>query len=319
MPATLKTVAQACGVDVSTVSRALRGDPRVAGETVERVRKAAEKLGYRPNLGARALQAGATRTVWCLVGSLDIAFERSLAQGAAVAVEAAGYDLLLASHRDDDQAYERLLMRLDQGVADAAVIIPGNRRHPRSPALTALLERRYPLVFLDRSPGGEEIPTVTTDNAGATTELVRRLAAAGAKRLAVLIGDSNDVATVRRESSLREAVRLGLPVSRAPDAAWLAAGSGCLGVISTAQGTVHHFCAEHADLLRSTELRFAAFDTWVGEPHPASLALVAVQDFAGMARRAAERVLAAVADPAAWSPAVERLPPLRIDEVRARF
>ena len=64
MPATLKDVAQACSVDVSTASRALRGDPRVAPDTVARLRSAADRLGYRPNLAARALRAGATRTVW---------------------------------------------------------------------------------------------------------------------------------------------------------------------------------------------------------------------------------------------------------------
>lgn len=319
MPVTLKIVAQACGVDLSTVSRALRGDPRVASDTVLRVRAAAERLGYRANLGARALQAGATRIVWCVVGSLESTFERSLAQSAAVAVEAAGYDLLLVTHRDDDRVYERLLARLDQSVADAALVIPGTHVHPRSVALQALLRRRYPLVFLDRSPGLAEAPTVTTDNAAATKELVRRLAAAGVRRLAVCIDDANDVATTRRESALREANRLGLSVTSKPSAAWLAAGRGVLGVFATSQGEVHALCAAHADQLRGTELRFAVFDTWVGEPYPAPLALVAVQDFAGMARRAAERALAAVADPAAWSPVVERLPPLRIVAVTARF
>ena len=69
MSVTLKIVAQACGVDLSTVSRALRGDPRVASDTVVRVRTAAERLGYRANLGARALQAGATRIGAAAVGT----------------------------------------------------------------------------------------------------------------------------------------------------------------------------------------------------------------------------------------------------------
>ena len=45
---TIVTIAEACGVTDGTVSRALRGDPRVREETRRRVLQAAERLGYRP-------------------------------------------------------------------------------------------------------------------------------------------------------------------------------------------------------------------------------------------------------------------------------
>lgn len=60
---TIKDVATAAGVTAGTVSRALRGDPRVIESTRRRILEAADKLGYRPNLQARGLQTGRTGAI----------------------------------------------------------------------------------------------------------------------------------------------------------------------------------------------------------------------------------------------------------------
>ncbi len=60
---TIKDVAAAAGVTAGTVSRALRGDPRVIESTRRRIVEAAERLGYRPNLQARGLQTGRTGAI----------------------------------------------------------------------------------------------------------------------------------------------------------------------------------------------------------------------------------------------------------------
>jgi DNA-binding LacI/PurR family transcriptional regulator len=320
MPATLKDIALACSVDVSTASRALRGDPRVAPDTVERLRAAADRLGYRPNLAARALRAGATKTVWFLTGSFNAVNERLLVRSAAQTLEAGGFDLLLAEFRDDI-GYERLLGRLDQGLADAALIIAGGDAHPDSPTLRALLARHYPLVFLDRSPGWDGVPTVTSDNIGATRELVQRLATTGIRRVLFCEWGDNVVGNTRCTTTIAEAQRLGLSTARSRDLdrAWLTNGDGPLGVVASSQADIHLWCTENAEVIRTCELRFAAFDDWAGEPYPAPVAFVAIQDFAGMAERAAQRLLGQVADESAWSAAVERRPLLRIDEIRARL
>ena len=63
----LKELANSLGIDVSTVSRALRDDKRVKPETRERVRMVAEKLDYRPHALARALKGGRTGRVAVLL------------------------------------------------------------------------------------------------------------------------------------------------------------------------------------------------------------------------------------------------------------
>ena len=54
-------IAQSLGVSPSTVSRALRSDPRISAETRQRVEEAAEKVGYRPNPLVSALMASRRR------------------------------------------------------------------------------------------------------------------------------------------------------------------------------------------------------------------------------------------------------------------
>ena len=319
MTTTLRTVAEACGIDISTVSRALRGDPRVAATTVTQVQAVAERLGYRPNLAARALQAGSTRTVWLITGSLEAGVERLLASEAAAAIEPAGYDLLIASHHDQSLAFERLCGRLEQGVTDAALVIAPNSAMPASPALERLIARRWPLVFLDRSPGSDQYPTVTSDNAGATRSLVQRLAADGAKRLAICPGPNNTVASMRTLTASAEAQRLGLDVMTNPNASWLTSAHSSLAIFATSQHEIHAFCRHNANHLRNVQLTAAVFDAWIGEPHPMQSVVVGVQDFAALATRAAHRVLAAIADPLAWSSANDHLPPLRIDKIDSRF
>jgi len=54
---TLKDVAKAAGLSVSAVSYALRGAPNIPPATVERVRRVAEQLGYRPQPRVAELMA----------------------------------------------------------------------------------------------------------------------------------------------------------------------------------------------------------------------------------------------------------------------
>ena len=71
MKTTLKNLAAAVGVDVSTISRALRDDPRVKQITKDKITKKAREMGYTPNLAARSLVVGKSKTIWFMVPSLN--------------------------------------------------------------------------------------------------------------------------------------------------------------------------------------------------------------------------------------------------------
>src|SRR5271165_4247185 len=63
-------IAQQLGVASSTVSRALRGDPRIGAQMRRRVEDVAEKMGYRPNPLVSALMANRRRRGG--IGEVDV-------------------------------------------------------------------------------------------------------------------------------------------------------------------------------------------------------------------------------------------------------
>ena len=91
----IKDVARTVGVSTATVSRALRGLPRVSDETRVRVLKAAAELDYVASPSAAGLASGQTRAVGVIVPFVTRWFYASVVQGAEELLREAGYDLLL--------------------------------------------------------------------------------------------------------------------------------------------------------------------------------------------------------------------------------
>jgi DNA-binding LacI/PurR family transcriptional regulator len=300
---TLKSLATACGVDVSTASRALRGDPRVAAATRAAVEAAARRLDYRPNLAGRRLQAGRTGTVWFVSSALGNVREREPAEHASRLLAKAGYDTLIAVHLGEVEAYRRIIGRLDQGVTDGVLIIPSFGEDVEVPLFQELLRRRYPLCLLDRWFTGLAAPGVTTDNHAAGAALARGLLDLGAEQVVVDLPGINTVQQARRDGALSV---LGNRAAMTPTA-------GHIGLLCNSQYEMQRLLPRFA--ARGRRLCVAVFDDWRGDPYPAHTALAAIQDFPGMAARAVERLLAMIAAPAAWKPGIDLVPIARTETI----
>ena len=90
----IKDVARSVGVSTATVSRALRGLPRVSESTRDRVLRAAAELDYVASPSAAGLAGGRTRAVGVVVPFVSRWFFATVAQGAEAPLREAGYDLL---------------------------------------------------------------------------------------------------------------------------------------------------------------------------------------------------------------------------------
>lgn len=90
--ASLKDIAEATGVSIRTVSRALKNDGYVSPDTRKKIRKAAENLGYRANLAARSLKTGKTYEVAAILQSMDELYMTKLA-GFEQTMREAGYSV----------------------------------------------------------------------------------------------------------------------------------------------------------------------------------------------------------------------------------
>jgi DNA-binding LacI/PurR family transcriptional regulator len=300
----LSDLAEELGLDISTVSRALRGDPRVKPETRERVASRAESLGYMPNLRARALAEGRSRTVWLVLPGFEDPVERLPASFAGRWFFERDYDLLLAPHHDDPRIYARILGRLASGGADGAILMPGPsaRRGDGILAERPLIESGFPFAYLDRSVPGVAAPVVTTDNAAAGAALAAAAFEAAAARgspLALAI-DAFDPGRNPVEAARSEGWRAGMAERRVPvlasagasgdsaGAALASAGPGAaIAIAASAEATIVGARLALPSALSSKPAFAAAFDEWDGKDSAFKGAFIAIQDFEAMANAVA--------------------------------
>src|SRR6476660_2860896 len=109
---TLADVAREAGVAISTASRSFTNPPRVNARTRERIVEAADRLGYRPNALARALESGRTRTVGLVVSDITNPHFFGLIRGAEQQAATAGYTLVLADTRQSPERELEVIARI---------------------------------------------------------------------------------------------------------------------------------------------------------------------------------------------------------------
>lgn len=292
---TLKMLAEMAEVDISTVSRALSGDPRVRSETRERIQKLARKHNYRPNLAARHLVAGRTSTILFIISSFENRYEREAALPAAEILRESGYDLFTALSANDYAIEQRLLNRLRQGVADGALLIPGGSGDPQP--LQELRRERRPLILIDRNVPGSGAPLVTTDNAAASAELVRLCHASGCRSFLIDFHHNNSVSRLRQSAAAAEVLRLGARLLTLQQATGADAPAEPWAVVSNSQAdALTTLGACHPAWLQQP-FYISVFDTWAGEPYPAQEVFVAVQDFVALGQQATSLLLQMLAHP----------------------
>lgn len=314
MAAKLLDLARALHLDISTVSRALRNDPRVQEATRARVRDAAASMGYRPNQIAKRLAEGKTRTVWMVLPGLSSPIEREPAEHAAAAFFGAGYDMLVAQHRGDPAIYERLLNRLREGVADGALLLPASG--PTQPMETALADFHFPMVFVDRHPENlsQTVDVVTTDNDQAAYELTCRVIAAGAMKVAVKFDSDNEPTRQRLNGALRALAEKGIP--RVESGPGPEETGETWGLVTTCQSDLLAVREQHPDW---PIVYGGVFDQWSGTSHPFRQIQVCIQDFKNMAEKAARILLDRIAGDNESPAGVKVVPCLGFQTISAYF
>ncbi|WP_328497421.1 LacI family transcriptional regulator [Streptomyces sp. NBC_00414] len=183
---TSRDVAQAAGVSQAAVSLVLgekwRG--RVSERTAERVREAARELGYRPNLAARNLRLGSTRTVLLVVPALTTEFFAGVYTGAARVAAEHGFGVVLYPSPEGigpaRDPFASAQAALDGVIASSMA----------ADALSAIRGDQLPLVMLDSDPAGSTgAATVNLDIRDGVRQVAEHLLALGHRRFLHLAAD----------------------------------------------------------------------------------------------------------------------------------
>ena len=106
-------VARRAGVSQSAVSRVFTPGGSASKRTVEKVRQAAQEMGYRPNVLARAMITGKSRIIGLVVAYLDNQFYPLAVERLSVALQKQGYHVLVfmapTSNSDVEQVVQEIL------------------------------------------------------------------------------------------------------------------------------------------------------------------------------------------------------------------
>jgi LacI family transcriptional regulator len=229
---TSRDIAREAGVSQPTVSRALRGDPRVAPATVALVRRTARRLGYVPDAAAQSLITRRTGTVAIVVADITNPFYPELVEALHDDLGRTGHRTVLLNERTDARGVDTLMRA---GVVDGAIVATATLDDRTR---TLLRDERAPIVQLVREVEGVDRDAVVSDNPGGAALAAELLARLGHARIGQISGPP-DTSTARdRDRGFAAALqRLRLPL----DPSLRRAGE-------YAHRTGHQWCLELLDL-----------------------------------------------------------------------
>ncbi|NMA76931.1 MAG: LacI family transcriptional regulator [Actinomycetales bacterium] len=192
---TIKDIAAEAGVALGTASRALSGNGSVAAGTRERVLDAAERLNYIPNAQARSLRSERTETIGLLIPDVRNPFFAELAHVVEREARASGLSVVLCSANEDPELMREYMLVLRRQRVDGIIVAPFSTAHV---TLHTVQQAGMPLVFVDRTIPGMDVPAVVSDTGPAIREAVAHLVGGGAQRLGFLSGPSQTTTGVER-------------------------------------------------------------------------------------------------------------------------
>src|SRR5690242_14049326 len=168
----LEEVAKRANVSTATVSRVLNDVGQVKKSTRARVLKAAEELKYHPNLLARTLAGGKSRTIGMIVSNMENPFFVDIYKGAEQEARAKGFEVVLAN-TDYNPEYLAKEIRLMMGrrVHGLALVIS----EMDTTLIQQLSTNSVPVVFYDVGAAKHNISNIAVNYAKGIERVVNYL------------------------------------------------------------------------------------------------------------------------------------------------
>ena len=202
----LTDVARAAGVHTGTASRALNPGTRgqVSRETLRRVSRAAERLGYVPNAQARALRTSRSHLVGMVVPDITNPLFSQMLRGAEQVLTAAGYTVVLSDTDNDAGRQRQQIESLVARGADGFILTTAEWNDPLLDELDAT---GIAAVLANRNTAHGRWPYVGGDERAGVEPAVRHLHALGHARLLHLAGPEHLSTGRERAQAFRIAAR----------------------------------------------------------------------------------------------------------------
>jgi LacI family transcriptional regulator len=184
--ANLKDVAAQAGTSIATASRVLNNTGYIADKTRTKVTQAAEMLNYQPNLRAKGLRHGSSRTIGVLIPNLLNAYYTALADSVSLLLTSNDYQMLLSSTRDDPQVEWKTLRTLIGHDVDGLIWVP-TTSDPK--LIKYLLSQGTPAVSIIRRLPTSSIDSIVFEDFQGSQTATQHLLQLGHRRIGYIGGD----------------------------------------------------------------------------------------------------------------------------------
>jgi len=233
-------VARAAGVSQPTVSRALRGDPRLSEATRQRVIEAAEALRYVPSQRGRSLATRSTGQIGIVVSDLGNPFYLQVLDELHRALSETHLRMLVLTPDEHDAVP---LERLADGSLDGAIL---TTTVLDSSLPAALSDRGFPFVLLNREVDNAPCDVCVVDNHRGGMLAASELIGLGHTQIAAMFGPATTSTGRDREAGFRAGLaEAGVPLpdarSRQVPFDWAAGHTAALDLLDSKPTAL--FCA----------------------------------------------------------------------------
>lgn len=207
MKTTLDTIAENTGFSKSTISRVLNNkahSSRISKETVEIIRREAERCGYTPNLLAKNLRTKKTQTIGLMVPSLANPYFAEISSVIISEAKRVGYTTIVTDTMEDEDIQNESVTALLSRQVDGIIIVPCGSNPT---FLEQTNEHCVPIILVDRYYENSSLPYVVTNNFQggylATSLLIKN----GHRRIACIQGPPTATPNKRRLEGYRHALK----------------------------------------------------------------------------------------------------------------
>jgi LacI family transcriptional regulator len=202
---TIKDIAKALRLSVSTVSKALRGSHEISEETKKTVLEYAQAHNYKPNPIAQSLKRGRSKSIGVIVCNIDNNFFSAVINGIESVARQKDYNVIITQSQE---SYEREVANSEHLSSRSVdgLIISLSAETMNVDHLIKLHEKGLPIVFFDRVTDAIATHQVIANNYKGAYEATRHLLQQGFRRIAHITSSGSLSITLERLAGYKRAL-----------------------------------------------------------------------------------------------------------------
>lgn len=179
-------IAKSVGTSIAAVSYVLNGkakEKRLSKDLIQRIEKVAKELNYQPNLVARSLRRGTSDTIGLIVPDISNNFFSEMVHYIEIEAYEMGYSVIIGNTDEDAKKSAKVIDVMENRQVDGYIIAAAEGTEEQ---IRTLLNKRKPVVLVDRILSKLDVSRVILDNYKATYDACKYLLESGYKNIAAI-------------------------------------------------------------------------------------------------------------------------------------